>query len=82
MSDSPPAPEPLAVGAREAARLLGVALSTFWRWDSSGELGPRGVKKCGRRLWALSELRAWVAAGMPRRSEWQALRDGSVRRLA
>jgi predicted DNA-binding transcriptional regulator AlpA len=66
--------EPLLLSAPEAAHLLSISEATFWRWDSSGELGPRGFKKGGRRLWLLSELRAWTEAGMPRRTQWEAMR--------
>jgi len=66
--------EPLLVSAPESAQLLSISEATFWRWDSSGELGPRGFKKGGRRLWLLTELRAWTEAGMPRRTQWEAMR--------
>jgi predicted DNA-binding transcriptional regulator AlpA len=73
----PPAPEPLAVGAKELARMLGISVATFWRWDASGELGPPGVRKGGRRLWPLAEVRAWVTAGMPSRANWLARRQAN-----
>ncbi len=66
--------EPLLLSASEAAQLLSISEATYWRWDSSGELGPRGFKKGGRRLWLLSELRAWTEAGMPPRAQWEAMR--------
>lgn len=68
--------EPLLVDARCAAAMLSISPATFWRWVSSGELGPAGMKKGGRRLWALAELRAWVVAGMPDRLAWTAQRNG------
>jgi predicted DNA-binding transcriptional regulator AlpA len=74
------APETLAAGAKVLARMLGISIATFWRWDSSGELGPPGIRKGGRRLWPLAEIRQWVAAGMPHRSEWLALRNAEGRR--
>jgi excisionase family DNA binding protein len=61
---------PLTVGVGDAARLLGISRSTFWRWDTDGLLGPIGTKIGGKRLWSTAELEAWVAAGMPRRREW------------
>jgi hypothetical protein len=33
---------------------------------------PRGAKIGGARLWSKSELLAWIDAGCPERSEWQA----------
>jgi hypothetical protein len=58
------------VRREQAAELLGVAIATFDRWDSSGVLGPVGIKRGNIKLWLLSELREWAAAGMPPRKEW------------
>ena len=66
----PSAPEPLAVGAKVLAGMLGISVATFWRWDASGELGPPGIKKGGRKLWPMAVVRSWVAAGMPDRQTW------------
>jgi hypothetical protein len=68
-----PALEPLLVEMRAIAHLFSISIATGWRWDSSGQLGPRGFKKGGKRLWRLSELREWVEIGMPPRKEWEAL---------
>jgi len=65
--------EPLAVGAKDLARLLGISVATLERWHASGELGPAGIRKGGRRLWPLAEVRAWVAARMPEREIWLAI---------
>ena len=62
--------EPLLVNPREAAAMLGLSMATFWRWHASGEL-PRGIKKSGKRLFSVAELRAFVEAGMPARAEWE-----------
>jgi hypothetical protein len=64
--------EPLAVGRKQAAQLFSVGLATWDRWDASGQLGPLGIRKNGRKLWILAELREWAAAGMPCRKEWLA----------
>jgi hypothetical protein len=66
--------EPLAVGRDQVAALLSIGVATLDRWDNAGILGPVGVKKGGRKLWALAELREWAAAGMPCRKEWVARR--------
>jgi predicted DNA-binding transcriptional regulator AlpA len=66
--------EPLAIGIKDLARLLGISVATLERWNDSGELGPGGIKKGGRRLWPLAEIKEWVAAGMPRRETWLAER--------
>jgi hypothetical protein len=65
--------EPLLVDARQAAALLSISLATFWRWDCSGTLGPRGFKRGGKRLWPLAELRTWVREGCPDRPTWEVL---------
>jgi hypothetical protein len=70
-----PALEPLAVGREQGAALFSVSRATWDRWDAGGQLGPVGVRKNGRKLWLLSELREWAAAGMPCRKEWLAMRQ-------
>jgi hypothetical protein len=67
--------EPLTVGRGQLAKLLSVHESTLDRWDQLGILGPVGVKKSGRKLWSLDEIRQWVASGMPCRDKWQAIRE-------
>jgi hypothetical protein len=67
--------EPLAVGREQAAALFDVSGATWDRWDAAGLLGPIGVRMAGRRLWLMTELREWAAAGMPRRREWLALKE-------
>ncbi len=74
------AAEPLAVGAREAAALVGVSLRTWRTLDASGGI-PEPVRIGRRRLWSMAELRAWAAAGCPPRVRWAVLREaqGGVR---
>jgi hypothetical protein len=62
------------VGRKGGAALFSISRATWDRWDASGLLGPVGIKKAGRKLWLLSELKEWAAAGMPARKEWLALR--------
>jgi hypothetical protein len=69
-----PAVEPLAVGREQAAALFSISVASWDRWDAGGLLGPRGIKKAGRKLWILAELRAWAAQGMPCRKDWLALK--------
>ena len=64
--------EPLTVGRKQAAQLFSIGIATFDRWDASGQLGPVGIRKSGRKLWVLTELREWTASGMPCRKEWLA----------
>lgn len=69
----PTASRPLLVDFKEAARLIGVGVSTFYAMDRSGELGPQGIRLRRRRLWACEELTAWVRAGCPHREKWAAM---------
>ena len=66
--------EPLAVDAEQAAALLGMSRSMFYKMNESGQIGPMGRRfgKCVR--WSVAELRAWAEAGMPPRHEWVAQR--------
>ncbi len=63
--------EPLAVDAKAAAKLFGLAERTWRRFDSSGRV-PQGFKLGGRKLWRMSDLRLWAAQGFPDRSEFEA----------
>ena len=67
--------EPLAVDAQQAAKLLGLSRSMFYKMAEAGRIGPQGVQlgKCKR--YSLAELRAWTAAGMPRRELWEQMKD-------
>ena len=65
--------DPLLVDFKVAAGMIGVGLSTFYKMDRSGELGPRGLRLRRRRLWPREELTAWVRAGCPRREIWAAI---------
>ena len=62
---------PLAVCAKRLARLLSAGVRSVRAWDASGKL-PRPVKIGGRVVWVVSEIRAWLEAGAPRRDEWEA----------
>jgi prophage regulatory protein len=61
---------PLLLTARQAAALCGRSLRTWWVWDAAG-LIPRPVRIGRSSLWRVDELRNWVAAGCPRRREWE-----------
>jgi len=60
--------DPLAVGAREAARLCGVSLRSWWRLVAAG-IAPRSYRLLGRTVFRFSDLRAWADAGFPRRED-------------
>lgn len=55
--------------ASQAAKMVGIGTSTFWRHLSAGLL-PDPVRLGGRTLWRLDELQAWVIAGCPKQSDW------------
>ncbi len=69
---SPPlaALPPLLIGAKEAARLCGVGVATWWRLLAAGKV-PAPVKLSGRTLWRAAELTDWTAAGCPDRKTWE-----------
>jgi len=66
----PPAPAPLAVSAREAARLVNVS-ARHWAGLVARGRAPAGVRLGRRRVWPLEELRGWLAAGAPSREHWE-----------
>jgi prophage regulatory protein len=65
--------EPLCLGADEVAALLGIGKTLLYELDSTGKIPPP-LKLGNRCVWAIAELRSWVAAGCPDRQRWQTLR--------
>ncbi len=63
--------ETLLMDAAETARTLGLGRSTFWRLHSAGKV-PLPVRLGRRTLWRRDEIEAWVRAGCPPRSKWEA----------
>jgi prophage regulatory protein len=61
---------PLLLNATSAAATCGKSLRTWRSWDAAG-LIPRPIRIGRSTLWRADELRAWVAAGCPRRQEWE-----------
>jgi len=70
----------LLLDAAEAARLIGIGRSTFYRLDETGGV-PRGVRLGRMRRWRSEELRAWIAAGCPPRVRWEEQRRNDSSRL-
>lgn len=62
--------EPLLVSAAAASSMCGKSLRTWRAWDSAG-LIPRPIRIGRSTLWRTEELKGWVAAGCPRRAEWE-----------
>jgi predicted DNA-binding transcriptional regulator AlpA len=69
---------PLVADAKRLSRLLGVGVRSLRTWDYSGKL-PRPIKLGARTVWVLSEIRAWLTAGAPDRTEWEALKKHNQR---
>lgn len=64
---------PLLLTAKQSAAICGKSLRTWRTWDSAGWI-PQPVRIGRSTLWRADELRDWVAAGCPRREEWEARR--------
>jgi len=74
-----PATDCLAIGADDVARLLNISTRHVWALHSSGRL-PRPVALGRARRWNVADLRDWLAAGCPSRSEWERMRESGVAR--
>lgn len=70
-------PPPVAVGLSGLARMAGFSTATANRLKASGELGPRPIRKNGRILYSVAEIRSWVEEGMPCRATWEARKAAS-----
>lgn len=48
--------------AKDAAGLLGIGVSTFWRWVREGRL-PRGISLTARcTVWKLEDIEAFISS--------------------
>lgn len=63
--------EPFMIGKKDLAKMLAISTANLERWNASGELGPIGIKKNGRILWILAEIKEWIDARLPRREIWK-----------
>jgi len=52
-------PDPLLIGVKDAARLLGIGERLLWSMSTSGELPSVRVGR--RRLYSVETLRNWIA---------------------
>jgi predicted DNA-binding transcriptional regulator AlpA len=64
---------PLCVDATELATLLHVSERQIYRLDSGGKL-PAPLVLGGCRRWSVREIEEWIAAGVPDRRTWTAIR--------
>ncbi|SRR5579883_19461 len=76
---TPPAPEPLVYDTADMCQILRVSLATLHRFIAAGKL-PRARKLGGQLRWDVSEIRAWVSAGMPELNRWEAIQKANGRR--
>jgi len=67
-------PQPLLVGADEAARICGIGRTLFYDLKSAGRL-PKPINLGKRRLWKVEELNAWTTARCPRLENWEKIRQ-------
>lgn len=63
------APQVLLITAQAAAQLCGKSSRTWRTWDAAGWI-PMPVRIGRSTLWRVDELKAWIAAGCPRREIW------------
>lgn len=75
----PSASTALVVDARSLAAMLAAGVRTVRTWDAAGKL-PAPVRIGGRVVWRVDEIRAWLAAGAPNRTEWEARRAARTSR--
>ncbi len=61
---------PLLLTATEAAALLGVSRSVFYRWDARGEV-PRPIQIGRLRRWTRLDVLRWVERRCPPRHAWE-----------
>lgn len=73
-------PSPMLITAGEAARMLGVAESTFRQWDRRGACPARVDLPSARIVrWRVRELEAWARHNCPHRTVWaEMLKSGEV----
>ena len=62
---------PLLLDIRGLAKLLSRSVGSLWRDDAAGRL-PRAVRIGSSKRWRLDEIRDWVSAGCPSRTDWEA----------
>jgi predicted DNA-binding transcriptional regulator AlpA len=74
-SNSPPA----TLRPRDLWTLLNVSKSKLYRDDALG-LIPKGFAVGASRRWMRDDILAWIEAGTPSASEWEAMRKAAGRK--
>jgi predicted DNA-binding transcriptional regulator AlpA len=62
--------EPILIDANEAAKLLGISVSSWWRLHAF-KGAPLKLKICRMSRWRRQEVVDWVVAGMPGTKAWK-----------
>lgn len=71
--------ESLSLRAADLARLLGISCRHVAALEASGRL-PKAVRLGRCKIWIRKEIEAWLAAGAPGRSRWEAIGAGRATR--
>lgn len=66
--------QPLLVSATMAARLAGIATSSWWKLCAAGRT-PAPLRLGRSTRWNRQELSAWIDAGAPSRERWEARKE-------
>jgi predicted DNA-binding transcriptional regulator AlpA len=66
----------LLLSDREVGTLLGISRTLTRNLYNSGRL-PLPIRLRRRTLWRADELKAWIAAGCPERSQWKKINGGT-----
>jgi excisionase family DNA binding protein len=74
-----PLPPALLMTVDDLARELRTSAKTIRRMDAAGRL-PRAVKIGRAKRWPRETIIRWIAAGAPRRGEWEAFGGAPARR--
>lgn len=74
-----PLPPALLMTVDDLARELRTSAKTIRRMDAAGRL-PRAVKIGRGKRWPRATIVAWIAAGAPRRAEWESFGAAPARR--
>ena len=69
-------PVPLCIDASQLARLLRVSVRQVDRLRDAGRL-PAPLELGGCVRWSTREIEAWIAAGAPRRKDWELMRNSA-----
>ena len=66
---------PLLLSTEDAAKILKIGRSQFYRLHSAGKIGPLPIRTLGRPLWSIKELESWVDNGCVNRERWQKIKE-------